>query len=121
VIAIVKLVVVEAVRKVEIPSGFPRALFVRLFHSFWPADSLTFSPSLLFVYVLTHSQVNVGEAIGYVEGTACCGSGTDAGRGSAESATLTISSRPVMSRNPQADGFQSPQSGSTASLTLSDR
>src|SRR5271169_3118060 len=30
---------------------FPRALFARLFHSFWPADSFTFPLSLLSVYV----------------------------------------------------------------------
>jgi hypothetical protein len=38
VITIVKLVVVEAVRKVEIPKGFPRALSARLFHSLSPVD-----------------------------------------------------------------------------------
>src|SRR5271167_2707719 len=53
VIAIVKLVVVEAVRKVEIPEGFPRAFYARLFHSFFPGDSFTFPPALLSFYAWT--------------------------------------------------------------------
>src|SRR5258708_26005238 len=51
VIAIVKLVVVEAVGKWKSLLRFPRALFARLFHSFWPADSFTFPLSLLSAYV----------------------------------------------------------------------
>src|SRR6266404_8731378 len=50
VIAIVKLVVVGAVGKWKSLLRFPRALFARLFHSFWPADSFTFPPSLLSFY-----------------------------------------------------------------------
>src|SRR5881397_3370133 len=50
VIAIVKLVVVEAVGKWKSLLRFPRAPFARLFHSFWPADAFTFPPSLLSFY-----------------------------------------------------------------------
>src|SRR5437870_6584559 len=51
VIAIVKLVVVEAVGKWKSLLRFPRAVCARLFHSFWLADSFTFPLSLLSVYV----------------------------------------------------------------------
>src|SRR5262250_1643616 len=44
------LVVVEAVRKVEIAKRFPRAFLARLFHSFSPADSCFSFRALLLAH-----------------------------------------------------------------------
>jgi hypothetical protein len=56
VITIVKVVVVEAVRKVEIAKRFPRASFARLFHSLSPGDRFLFFPA--FVPVPSFLQKN---------------------------------------------------------------